>query len=278
MTTVDELADGLPKELADLLRRARSAAAQACALLMDRPARLEVEAKSTPTDAVTQMDKRSEALLVELLLDGRNDSIFGEEGSRRDGDSGYTWVIDPIDGTVNYLYDLPGWSVSIGLQYDGEPLLGVVAVPTYGMSFIGVRGHGSYSEQFEQLHRLQPSSVTELGLALTATGFSYSAKTRAFQSEILRTLLPELRDIRRFGSAAVDICFVAAGKLDAFYEKDLNPWDYAAAQVIAAEAGVVLAGIDGRAPNRDLTIAANPTLFGLLHDRLKELGAQRAVS
>lgn len=271
--TVDEWLAQLPHELSDLLSRARNAANEACTLLMNRPATLHVEAKSTPTDSVTDMDKRSEALLVRLLLDGRDDAIFGEEGSNREGTSGYTWIIDPIDGTVNYLYGLPGWSVSIALHFNGEPLLGVVAVPTYAMTFFGIAGHGSYREQFGTISRLHCGRVDQLAMALTATGFGYAASRRAAQAKVVAPLLPELRDIRRMGSAAVDICFVAGGQLDAFYEKGLNPWDFAAAQVVAQEAGVTLAGIDGRGPNTDLTIAANPVLFALLHNRLRDLAA-----
>lgn len=265
-------------ELAALLARARAAAASASELLMHPPPDLAVETKSTPTDAVTVMDKRSEALLVTKLLDGReSDAILGEEGADRAGTSGYRWVIDPIDGTVNYLYGLPGWSVAVGLEYDGEPIVGVVAVPTYGVTYFGVRGQGSFRERGAVVERIRPSAVTELSMALTATGFGYAAERRAFQAEVLQTMLPEIRDIRRAGSAAVDICWVADGSVDAFYEKGLNPWDFTASSVIAAEAGVVLAGLDGRLPNSDLTIAANPVLFAKFHDRLKSLDADRPV-
>lgn len=264
--------------LRDLLDRARRAAAAAAELLLSPPADLIVESKSTPTDAVTVMDKRSEQLLVSLLLEGReSDGILGEEGSDRPGTSGYRWVIDPIDGTVNYLYGLPGWSVAVGLEYEGDPIIGVVAVPTYGVTYFGAKGLGSYRECGDTTQRVQPSQITEMSMALTATGFGYAAERRAFQAEILQTMLPEIRDIRRAGSAAVDICWVADGSVDAFYEKGLNPWDFTAAAVIASEAGVVLAGLDGRAPNPDLTIAANPILFTKFHDRLKALGADRGV-
>lgn len=269
----------LPDELlSDLLARARSAATAAANLLLSPPADLGVQAKSTPTDAVTVMDKRSEQLLVSLLLDGReSDAILGEEGSDRPGTSGFRWVIDPIDGTVNYLYGLPGWSVAVGLEYDGVPIVGVVAVPTYGTTYFGARGMGSFRERGGQVQRVQPSQVTELAMSLTATGFGYAAERRAFQAEVLQTILPRIRDIRRAGSAAVDICWVADGSVDAFYEKGLNPWDFTASSVIASEAGVVLAGLDGREPNPDLTIAANPVLFAQFHDALKALGADRVV-
>lgn len=257
-----------------LLQRARGAAAQAGNLLMHPPDDLVVEAKSTPTDAVTIMDKRSEKLLVSLLLDGREqDGILGEEGSNRSGTSGFRWVIDPIDGTVNYLYGLPGWSVCVGLEYEGVPIVGVVAAPTYGVTYYAAQGLGAFRETSEGTASLRPSTVTEMSMALTATGFGYAATRRAFQAAILRELLPEIRDIRRAGSAAVDICWVADGKVDAFYEKGLNPWDHTAASVVASEVGIVLAGLDGRGPNPDLTIAANPVLFAKFHARLKQLGA-----
>lgn len=259
-----------------LLVRARTAADAAATLLLDRPADLQTESKSTATDSVTIMDKRSEALLVELLLDGREaDGILGEEGSDRAGTSGFRWVIDPIDGTVNYLYGLPGWSVCVGLEYKGVPIVGVVAVPTHGVTFFGARGMGAFvqHEGHEQPQRLNPSEVTDLAFALTGTGFGYASSRRAGQARVLAHLLPELRDIRRTGSAAVDICWVASGQLDAYFEKGLNPWDFTAAAVIAAEAGVTLAGLHGATPNEDLTLAANPTLFAKLHDRLAALQA-----
>ncbi len=272
MTDLDEAL------LTSLLTRARSAASSAATLLMTPPKDLGIEAKSTPTDAVTVMDKRSEELLVAQLLEGRpDDAILGEEGSDLPGTSGFRWVIDPIDGTVNYLYGLPGWSVAVGLEYEGEPIVGVVAVPTYGVTYFGARGLGAFRERGSVTEPVQASTVTELAMALTATGFGYASERRAFQAEILQTMLPEIRDIRRAGSAAVDICWVADGSVDAFYEKGLNPWDFTAASVVAREAGVLLAGLDGRGPNSDLTIAANPELFVKFHDRLKSLGADRVV-
>ncbi len=223
MTSQNYPSDGA---LQDLLARARSAAQAAASMLLERPADLQTESKTTATDAVTIMDKRSEALLVELLLDGRpDDGILGEEGSDRIGTSGYRWVIDPIDGTVNYLYGLPGWSVCVGLEYQGAPVVGVVAVPTHGVTYFAVAGQGAF-EWFEGAHEavpLVPSTVSELAFALTGTGFGYASSRRAGQARVLTHLLPELRDIRRTGSAAVDICWVAAGKLDAYFEKGCIP-------------------------------------------------------
>ncbi len=264
--------------LGQLLERARAAARAASELLLSPPTDLAVEAKSTPTDAVTIMDRRSEQLLVSFLLDGREmDGVLGEEGADRPGTSGFRWVIDPIDGTVNYLYGLPGWSVCVGLEYEGDPIVGVVAAPTYGVTYYAAKGMGAFRETEDSTEPVVPSTVTDMSMALTATGFGYAAPRRAFQAEILRELLPEIRDIRRAGSAAVDICWVADGKVDAFYEKGLNPWDFTAASVVTAEVGVVLAGLDGREPNPDLTIAANPELFAKFHDRLKALGADSPV-
>ncbi|HAM22691.1 MAG TPA: inositol monophosphatase [Actinobacteria bacterium] len=264
--------------LRDLLARARGAAAKAAVLLANPPADLGVQTKATPTDVVTVMDKRSEALLLTLLLDGReNDGVLGEEGADRAGTSGFRWVIDPIDGTVNYMYGLPGWSVCVGLEYEGEPIVGVVTAPTYGVTYYAARGLGAFREVCGVSEAIRPSQVAELSMALTATGFGYASTQRSFQAEILRSLLPEIRDIRRAGSAAVDICWVADGKIDAAYEKGLNRWDYLAASVVATEVGVVVAGLDGRGPSADLTIAANPILFAKLHDRLKQLGADQPV-
>lgn len=272
----NEVTPPLDGDLDALLARARGAAASAAALLLDRPADLQTESKTTATDAVTIMDKRSEALLVELLLAGReSDGILGEEGSDRAGTSGFRWVIDPIDGTVNYLYGLPGWSVCVGLEYEGVPIVGVVAVPSHGVTYYAATGRGAF-EQRDGAHepkRLVPSSVAELAFALTGTGFGYASSRRAGQARVLAHLLPELRDIRRTGSAAVDICWVAAGQLDAYFEKGLHPWDFTAASVIAAESGIKLEGLRGASPNEDLTLAANPELFSKLHDRLVELQA-----
>lgn len=269
---LDESPD--PDELRALLDRARSAAELAGQLLLERPDDLGTETKTTVTDVVTVMDQRSEALLTSLLLaDREGDGILGEEGASRNTTSGYRWVIDPIDGTVNYLYGLPGWSVSVGLEFHGVPVLGVVAVPTYAVTYFGAKGLGAYAVDGSGERPLRPSTVTDLSMALTGTGFGYAASRRKLQAAVLAEFLPEIRDIRRAGSAAVDICWVCDGKLDAYFEKGLNPWDFTAAAAIAAEAGVQLAGIDGRGPNHDLTIAANPVLFGQFHDRLKELGA-----
>ena len=260
--------------LDELLDRAMAAASAASDLLMDRPTDLGIESKSTPTDAVTIMDKRSEQLLVAQLLDGREtDGVLGEEGAEGAGTAGVRWGSDPIVGPVRFLDGLPGWSVCVGLEYEGEAILGVVAVPTHGVTYFAARGRGAFQHTNGSISALTPSSVEELSFALTGTGFGYASSRRAGQARVLVHLLPELRDIRRTGSAAVDICWVAAGQLDAYFEKGLNPWDFTAASVIAAEAGVKLEGLRGIAPNEDLTLAANPVLFSKLHDRLVELQA-----
>lgn len=260
-----------------LAELARDVAEQAGRLIVQgRPDRLEVSSKSSRRDIVTEMDQRAQDALCEALAAARpDDAILGEEQGGRPGTSGLTWVLDPIDGTVNYLYGLPGWSVCVGLEYEGVPIVGVVAAPTYGVTYYAAKGMGAFRETATGSEPVVPSTVTDMSMALTATGFGYAASRRAFQAGILVELLPEIRDIRRAGSAAVDICWVADGKVDAFYEKGLNPWDFTAASVVTAEVGVVLAGLDGREPNADLTIAANPELFVKFHDRLKALGADR---
>ena len=260
-------------DLPELLQLARRAATEAPELLSDRPAELQVESKSTPTDAVTHMDKACERLLVEVLLEARPaDGILGEEGAERPGTSGYRWVIDPIDGTVNYLYNAPGWSICVGLERDGEPVVGVVAVPTLGVTYFAARGHGAFRESDDgTITPIRVGDVDRPEMALVGTGFGYRSSRRAVQAKVVAELLPQIRDIRRAGSAAVDICGVAAGQLDASYEQGLNPWDFTAASVVAREAGALVEGFNGSRPNFEMTLVANQTLFPHLHDLLAEL-------
>ncbi|MFD1658667.1 inositol monophosphatase family protein [Streptomyces caeni] len=257
---------------AELLEIALDAATRAGAFLRDgRPEDLGVAAtKSSAIDVVTEMDIAAEKLITGLLADRRpQDSLLGEEGASVEGSSGVQWVIDPIDGTVNYLYGLPSWAISIAARKEGETLVGVVHAPVRGEIFRAVRGQGAFLN--DRPVRVRPAP--ELGLALVSTGFGYLAERKAHQAEVVRWLIPEVRDIRRGGSAAIDLCDVAAGRLDGYYERGLNPWDYAAGDLIAREAGALTGGRPGEPLSPALTVAAAPGLFEQLQRRLDELGA-----
>jgi myo-inositol-1(or 4)-monophosphatase len=259
-------------ELAELLWLAQQAAHRAGSLLRDgRPADLAVAAtKSSPVDVVTEMDIAAEKLITGFLAEYRpEDGILGEEGASRAGTSGVRWVIDPLDGTVNYLYGLPTWSVSIAAERDGETLVGVVAAPMRGETYHAVRGGGAYAGE----QRLTCRPAAPMNRSLVSTGFNYVSTVRDHQAEVARQLIPHLRDIRRGGSAAVDLCDVAAGRLDGYYERGLHPWDLAAGDLIAREAGALTGGRPGERPSYDLAVAAVPGLFEPLQYRLEELGA-----
>ena len=248
-------------ELLDLAKRIGAAAG---AMLMDRPAELEVASKSTAIDVVTQMDIKVEAFIVEQLLAARpNDGLIGEEGASRPSTSGITWVIDPLDGTVSYLYNLPGWNVSIAAKDENGPLLGVVTAPSINSTWWAVRGEGAF-------HNGAPIRCNEpisLDRALLGTGFQYDIAHRGKQIDYIAGLLPQIRDIRRNGAAAVDLCHVAMGALDGYYEHGLKEWDWAAGGLIAQEAGARF-GLYGQAPYM-MTLAAGPTLFDRLEGFLE---------
>ncbi|MFI9238095.1 inositol monophosphatase family protein [Streptomyces cinnamoneus] len=257
---------------AELLAVALEAAGRAGTLLRNgRPADLGVAAtKTSPIDVVTEMDIAAEKLITEFLAERRpQDGLLGEEGAQSEGTSGIRWVIDPLDGTVNYLYGLPSWAVSIAAEIDGEAVVGVVAAPVRGETYRAVRGEGAFVG--DRRLRCRPAPAFEQ--ALLGTGFGYLTDRRAAQAEVLRSLLPEVRDIRRGGSAAIDLCDVACGRLDAYYERGLNPWDFAAGTLIAREAGAMTGGRPGEPASGELTVAAPAGLFEPLQERLEALGA-----
>ncbi|WP_030260860.1 inositol monophosphatase family protein [Streptomyces violens] len=256
----------------ELLALALEAARRAGELLRDgRPADLGVAAtKSSPIDVVTDMDIASEKLITGFLSERRpEDGFLGEEGASAEGSSGVRWVIDPIDGTVNYLYGLPSWAVSIAAQKDGETVVGVVAAPMRGETSHAVLGGGAFLNNAPI--RVRPAPP--LSQALIGTGFGYVAERRAAQAAVLGSLLPRVRDIRRGGSAAIDLCDVACGRLDAYYERGLNPWDFAAGELIAREAGARTAGRPGEPASHELTVAGSPAVFEALQPLLEDLGA-----
>lgn len=226
--------------------------------------KLNVKMKSSPVDPVTVVDTAVERLLTSLIEKERpGDGIVGEEGADRASSTGVRWVIDPIDGTVNFLYGIPMFAVSIAAVVEDEPVAGVVLNVATGELFSGARGAGAHLTGPDGVTReLQCSTVAATGQALVATGFSYDSAFRQRQAELLRCILPEVRDIRRMGSAALDLCQVAAGRVDAYYEHALNGWDYAAGMIIAEEAGVrvVAPPIDSRSTDRELIWAAGVAL------------------
>lgn len=244
---------------AELLSLAQRIGREAAAMLMDRPAELEVNTKSTAIDVVTQMDIKVEAFIVEQLLAARpDDGLIGEEGADRVSASGITWVIDPLDGTVNYLYDLPGWNVSIGAKDEEGQLIGVVVAPSINSTWWAVRGGGAFFNG----KPIRCNDPIELNRAMVATGFQYDVAHRGKQIEHVSKMLPLIRDLRRNGAAAVDLCHVAMGRVDAYYEHGLKEWDWAAAGLIAREAGARF-GLYGQAPYM-MTLAAGPALYSEL--------------
>jgi myo-inositol-1(or 4)-monophosphatase len=272
-----------------LLTLAKSAACGAAAMLAARrPAgplgRPDVaDTKSSPTDVVTEMDRRAEALIRERIGACRpGDTILGEEGGEQAGQAAggapVRWVVDPLDGTVNYLYGLHDWAVSIAAEVSGVIVAGAVYVPRRGEMFSASAGGGAWlsADRADGARApLRSGAGVPLDRALVATGFGYRAERRKAQGEVVAALLPRVRDIRRGGSASVDLCSVAAGRVDAYYERGLNHWDYAAGALIAAEAGATVGGLRGAPPGTSMTVAAGPDLFVQLAAALVALDAER---
>lgn len=261
----------------DLMVLAERAARAAGDLVRDdRPADLGVAAtKSSPTDVVTVMDRRSERLLRQLLLTARPaDGLLGEEEDGIEGISGITWVVDPIDGTVNYLYGIPAYAVSVAAVV-GDPqdpcghdvLAGCVHSPVLGETFTATLGGGAFLDD----RPLRVNDGVELGQALLSTGFGYGAARRTRQASVVAAVLPHVRDIRRIGSAALDLCYVAAGRFDAYYEQGLHPWDLAAGGLIAREAGALVTGLGDAPAGEPLVLAAAPGLHAALQTLLGPL-------
>ncbi|SNR92189.1 inositol monophosphatase family protein [Actinomadura mexicana] len=263
----------------ELLELAVATAREAGRMLVDkRPAGGPdvVHTKSSPTDVVTQMDRAAEQLIIERIRAVRpGDGFLGEEGGTQAGASGVRWVVDPIDGTVNYLYDLPDWAVSIAAEVDGEAVAGVVEIPRRGETCTAVRGGGAHQHTAAGTRELRVNADVPLGRALVSTGFGYEAGRRARQAEVLTGVLPNIRDIRRGGSCCVDLCSLAAGRADAYYERGVQAWDIAAGGLIVREAGGRVEGLHGAAPGPELTIAAGPGTFEALHDLLAPLDPAR---
>ena len=276
MTTIESatLADLLGRHA--LLPLAWHAAGAAGRFLKDeRPAGLVVDTKSTPTDVVTAMDRDAEAMIIAALLGRRpTDGFLGEEGGERIGTSGVRWIVDPLDGTVNYLFRLPMWGVSIAAEVEGTVEVGVVATPEFDEAYVAVRGEGAWLVRGGEARRLRGSACDRLSGALVTTGFGYAAERRRRQSEIVTGLITRIRDIRRNGAAVIDFCWLARGRVDGYYELGLNAWDVAAGALIASEAGMTVTGLRDDDLS-DFVLAAAPAIAPDLRTVLVELRADQ---
>jgi myo-inositol-1(or 4)-monophosphatase len=271
-------------EADELLEVAVEAARMAGALLVERVRRGSergVSSKSTPTDLVSEADLASERAIRDLLAERRpGDAFVGEEGDDDPGSSGLEWIVDPLDGTVNFVFGLPQWSVSVAVRNAGGTLAGAVYDPNRNELFTATadgRGRLIGPAGVVELPRSRPARAaaveaedrtgaraSELGAALIATGFAYDAAVRAAQAQVVERLLPRVRDIRRFGSAALDLAWTAAGRYDAYYERAVKPWDIAAGVLVCERAGLQVAELPAR---KDLPwgiLVATPGLIGQL--------------
>jgi len=246
-----------PDELLAVASRLAVSAGDA-ALAGRRGAVLEPGTKSTATDLVTAFDRAAEATIADGLAAARpGDAIVGEEGTDRPGTSGIEWYVDPIDGTTNFVYDLPLWSTSVAAGDAAGMLVGAVYAPVLGELFTATRGGGANLNG----RPINASDRADLALALVATGFAYAAERRRAQARILTEVIGHVRDVRRLGSAALDLCYVAAGRYDAYFETGLNPWDSAAGELIAVEAGCVAGDHRGGPPRPGELLVATPAIF-----------------
>jgi myo-inositol-1(or 4)-monophosphatase len=256
-----DLARSVAVEAGDLAKRLRAEGVQVA------------DTKSTATDIVTFADRETEQLIRRRLAEARpDDGFLGEESGAERGTSGLTWVVDPIDGTVNYAYGLPFYAVSIAVV-EGEPdpltwtaLAGCVTNPVSGEVFTATAGGGAFlgSDAIRVAPYVEPSQ------ALLATGFSYTPERRTAQAAALARYISSVRDIRRIGVAALDLCYVASGRLNAYAETGLHPWDQAAGVLIAREAGARVTGWGGAEPSRNFLLAAEPRLAEELEEILAE--------
>lgn len=230
VVSLRDVAVSLAREAGDMALRGR------------RSGPVSATSKSSSIDMVTEFDKANERLITEGLSRLRpDDGIVGEEGAHVNSSTGIVWHIDPIDGTTNFLFDIPMWAVSIGAVDEHGPVAGAVYVPGLGEMFSAARGCGSTMNETP----LQVRDNTNVSDALIATGFSYDIAQRPHHTLRVSNMLNHVRDIRRMGAAAIDLCFVAAGRLDAYFEENLNSWDLVAGQIIVTEAGGVVSDFAG---------------------------------
>jgi myo-inositol-1(or 4)-monophosphatase len=257
--------DPLLSELAEVALACAEAAASVLVQGLDGPAP-SVDTKSSSTDMVSEVDRDAEAAVARVLASRRpDDEVLGEEGTARPGSSGIKWVVDPLDGTTNFLFGIPQFSVSVAAEVEGATRVGIVIDPSRRETWAAVAGWGA--RRNGRLCRVASGRST-LATALVATGFGYRSARREWQGAIVAHVVSRVRDIRRFGSAALDLCWTAGGRYDAYYEWGLNPWDLAAGALICTEAGARVEAFPGR-----LILATTPELFGPLSDLLAEAGA-----
>jgi myo-inositol-1(or 4)-monophosphatase len=213
--------------------------------------------KSTATDLVTEVDRATEQWLVDEIARQRpDDSVLGEEGGKRRGSSAVRWVLDPIDGTVNFVLGIPQYAVSVAAEVDTVVVAGAVCNPATGELFHARLGGGAFLDGT----RLDGPRPVPLARAVVGTGFAYDPRMRGRQAAVVAQVLPLVADVRRLGAAALDLCFVAAGRLDAYFEAGLNRWDHAAGGLVAAETGCVASGLNGLPPSKSLYAATSPEL------------------
>lgn len=289
--TVNELPSGYERyeidDLTESLLTLAIAAGQQAArhIFHDRPDELSIVTKSSATDMVTQMDKESEQILVDMIMANRpGDIIIGEEETvdyntrpastdLRDAKatdlSGVTWWLDPIDGTTNYVYNHPGFNISIAAGIGDHVLVGVVVDPFHDIVYSARFGHGAFSND-QPLVATPPPAIPSV---LLATGFSYSPERRRAQMTVMSKVIDQVRDIRRMGAAAMDLCGVASGRVDAYYELGLSLWDFAAGALIASEAGYVVRSLESQEVRGASILAAHPENFEALERIIVDAGA-----
>jgi myo-inositol-1(or 4)-monophosphatase len=257
--------DPLLAELAAVALACATAAASVLQRGLDGPPG-DVETKSSSTDMVSDVDRDAEAAVSRVLTERRpDDGVLGEEGTTRSGSTGVRWVVDPLDGTTNFLFGIPQFAVSVAAEVEGSTLVGIVVDPSRAETWAAVTGWGA--RRNGQRCRVAAGRST-LATALVATGFGYQAARREWQGAVAAYVVPRVRDIRRFGAAALDLCWTAGGRYDAYYEWGLNPWDLAAGALICAEAGGRVEAFPGR-----LIVASTPELFDPVCELLVVAGA-----
>jgi len=243
--------------LVDLARRSAHGAGDVLLEHLDGPLS-GVESKSTRTDLVSDADRAAERVIVETISGARpDDEIVAEEGGGKQGTSGLRWLVDPLDGTTNFLWRLPHWAVSVAVFDDDGPLAAVVYDPSRGETFSASRAGGAH----DGLGPLRVRAEASLSEALVGTGFNYAADERARQAGRLARMIPEVRDVRRHGAAALDLAWVAAGRLDAFFETGLAPWDWAAGALLIREAGGALEVLPARDGSPECVVASSRALM-----------------
>ncbi|HXS66223.1 MAG TPA: inositol monophosphatase family protein [Streptosporangiaceae bacterium] len=269
----------------ELLELARATAREAGEMLADRSGRaVVVSTKSSPTDIVTEMDRAAERLIRDRIGAQRpEDAILGEEGGQTGEGALVRWVVDPLDGTVNYLYGLPDWAVSIAAEVSGEIVAGAICVPRRDALYYATLGGGAWRVSLSGGESavgqaLACNTNVPLERALIATGFGYDPGRRTVQGQVVGAVLPRVRDIRRNGACAVDLCSLAAGQVDGYYERGVQYWDIAAGSLIAREAGAIVAGLAGKPAGSAMTVGGGPVLFTELHDLLLSLRPERDAS